>query len=108
MTGRGGALDARLDSRNRLAEDAWERFARGEEVRGGVRADILLSWHRSRDDYRINPARERAPMAADDTAGPADGVVVAAELGAAAVGIAHDGEAIAGGVSGSDGPGRVV
>jgi transcriptional regulator of acetoin/glycerol metabolism len=108
VTGRSSDVDPRLDARNRLAEDAWERFARGEEVRGGVRADILLSWHRSRDDYRINPARERAPAAADDALAPADGVVVAAELGAAAVTMASDVEAISGVVSVSDGTGRVL
>lgn len=106
MSGRAGHL-RRLDARDRLAADAWERFARGEEVRGGVRADILLSWHRCRDDYGVDPERERA-QAAPDGAQPADGVVVAAELGAAAVSLAPDVEALGGIVSVSDGTGRVL
>lgn len=97
----------RLDPHDRLAADAWERFVRGEEVRGGVRADILLSWHRCRDDYRIDPQREAAQPAAEAPQ-PADGVVVAAELGAAAVSIASDVEAIGGIVSVADGRGRVL
>lgn len=97
----------RLDPRARMAADAWERFARGEEVRGGVRADILLSWHRCRDDYGVDPQRERAE-AAPDGAQATDGAVVAAELGAAAVSIATDVEAIGGLVSVADGTGRVL
>jgi transcriptional regulator of acetoin/glycerol metabolism len=97
----------RLDPRDLRAADAWERFARGEEVRGGIRADILLSWHRCRDDYGVDPQRERA-QAAPDASQPADGVVVAAELGAAAVSIAADVEAIGGIVSVADGTGRVL
>jgi hypothetical protein len=98
----------RLDDRDRLAVDAWERFVRGEEVRGGVRADILLSWHRSRDDYRVDPAREQAPLAADDGAQSADASVVAAELGAAAMELAADAKAIGGIVSVADDTGRVL
>ena len=98
----------RLNPRDRLAADAWERFARGEEVRGGVRADILLTWHRCRDDYGVDPQRERAEAAPDDAPHRADGVVVAAELGAAAVSIASDVEAIGGIVSVADGTGRVL
>ncbi|MCW2975083.1 MAG: putative helix-turn-helix, Fis-type [Actinomycetia bacterium] len=107
MSGHAASHLNRLDARDRQAADAWERFARGEAVRGGVRADILLSWHRSRDDYRVNPSRESAPVAAD---GPqsTDGVVVAAELGAAAIEIAADVEAIGGVVSVADGTGRVL
>jgi transcriptional regulator of acetoin/glycerol metabolism len=97
----------RLDARDRLAADAWERFARGEEVRHGIRADILLSWHRCRDDYRVDPEREAAQVAPDGPQ-PADGVVVAAELGAAAVAMAPDVQALGGLVSVADGTGRVL
>ena len=98
----------RLDARDRVAADAWERFVRGEELRGGVRADILLSWHRSRDDYRVDPARQHAPLAAEADASSADSSVVAAELGAAAAGLAADAEAIGGIVSVADDQGRVL
>lgn len=107
MSGRAGRRE-RLDSRGRLAADAWERFARGEEVRGGVRADILLSWHRCRDDYRISPERECALLAPEGQRAGADTAVVAAELGAVAVSIAPDAEAIGGVVSVADGTGRVL
>lgn len=96
-----------LDVRDRLAVDAWERFARGEEVRGGVRADILLSWHRCRDDYGVDPHREAASVAAEGQQ-PANGAVVAAELGAAAISLAPDLEALGGIVSVADGRGRVL
>lgn len=98
----------RLDARDRLAADAWERFARGEDVRGGVRADILLSWHRCRDDYRIDPERERALLAPEGQQSSADGEVVAAELGAVAVSIAAEVEHLGGVVSVADGTGRVL
>jgi sigma-54 dependent transcriptional regulator, acetoin dehydrogenase operon transcriptional activator AcoR len=98
----------RLDVRDRLAADAWERFVRGEEVRDGVRADILLSWHRSRDDYRVDPARDSAPVAAADAAPSSDASVVAAELGAAAMELAPAAEAIGGIVSVADDTGRVL
>jgi transcriptional regulator of acetoin/glycerol metabolism len=108
MSGRPTAFARRLEARDRLAADAWERFVRGEEVRGGVRADILLSWHRSRDDYRVDPARRGAPVASDDGAQSADAAVVAAELGAAAMELAPDAEAIGGIVSVADDTGRVL
>lgn len=107
MSGHAAAGALLSDPRNRLAADAWERFVRGEDVRGGVRADVLLSWHRCRDDYGIDPARECAPVASD-TSAPADTAVVAAELGAAAVELAPDVEAVGAIVSVADGMGRVL
>jgi transcriptional regulator of acetoin/glycerol metabolism len=103
MSGRAVALRPQ----DRLAADAWERFVRGEEVRGGVRADVLLSWHRCRDDYRVDPARESAPPASEATPS-ADAAVVAAELGAAAMEMAPDVETLGGVVSVADGVGRVL
>lgn len=108
MSGRASPQLRRLDAQDRLAVDAWERFARGEEVRGGIRADILLSWHRSRDDYKVDPGREAAPVASEQDPGSADAAVVAAELGAAAMELARDVEPIGGILSVSDGKGRVL
>lgn len=107
MSGRTAAPLRRSDPRERRAADAWERFVRGEEVRGGIRADVLLSWHRSRDDYRVDPGRDSAPVAPDPPVS-ADAAVVAAELGAAAVAMAPDVEAIGGIVAVADGSGRVL
>ena len=73
-----------------------------------MRADILLSWHRSRDDYRVDPAREQAPVAPEDGAQSADAGVTAAELGAEAMEIARTQEAIGGIVSVADDTGRVL
>ncbi len=37
------------------------RFVAGEEVKAGVRPEVLQSWYRCRDTYGVDPARERAP-----------------------------------------------
>jgi len=38
---------------------AWERFASGASDASDVPLTIALSWHRCRDDYRIDPTRGR-------------------------------------------------
>jgi transcriptional regulator of acetoin/glycerol metabolism len=87
---------------------AWERFASGDDVAEGVRPEVMLSWSRCRDEYRVDPGGDRAPLA--DAALPfsAEENVVAAELGAAAMAITNDVRAIGGVVAVADGNGRIL
>ncbi len=88
---------------------ARERFLAGEDVSRGVRPEILLSWYRCRDDYKVDPFRERAPSAPVDGPGHSfDDDVVVAELGGLAKSIEPDVEAIDGIVAITDGRGRVL
>jgi sigma-54 dependent transcriptional regulator, acetoin dehydrogenase operon transcriptional activator AcoR len=96
-------------SRERATATAWERFVAGEEVGEGVRPEILLSWYRCRDDFKVDPRQERAPSAPDDQ--PIHSLeddVVAAELGGAAKSIEPDAEALDGLVAVTDGQGRIL
>jgi sigma-54 dependent transcriptional regulator, acetoin dehydrogenase operon transcriptional activator AcoR len=41
----------------------WERFVAGEELDCRLRPEILASWLRCRDDYKVDPWRDQAPPA---------------------------------------------
>jgi hypothetical protein len=86
---------------------AWERFAAGDDAVEDVRAEILLSWKRCRDDLGVEPSRQRAVPVQAPPPG-AEEAVVAAELGAAAASIVADVRAIGGVVAVADGHGRVL
>lgn len=103
MSGRRRAVSGNADRQVRLA---WEQFVAGADAAEGVRPEILLSWQRSRDRYRVDPGRERAPLAADGEAelDPA----LAAELGALAARILPDVEALGGIVAVGDPNGRLI
>ncbi len=107
MSGRAGPRRRRIDEAERLTAAAWERFAAGEEVVDGVRPEILLSWQRCRDEYAVDPGKDRAPPAERSSLG-AEESVVAAELGAAAMSITNDVLAIGGVVAVADGNGRIL
>lgn len=79
-----------MDPALKKAASAWERFASGEDVVEGVRPEIVESWRRSRDDFRIDPGRDRADASQAPRLPPEESVV-AAELCAMAMAIA-DGE----------------
>ena len=54
------------EARDRATAAARERFVAGSD--GGeldVRPEILLSWRRCRDEYKIDPGQSRAPSADD-------------------------------------------
>jgi hypothetical protein len=87
---------------------AWERFASGDEVAEGVRPEVLLSWSRCRDEFRVDPAGDRAPLADPALPFSAEENVVAAELGAAAMAITNDVRSIGGVVAVADGNGRIL
>jgi hypothetical protein len=103
-----GALPGRLGPDERSAARAWEAFASGEELVTGVRPEILDSWARCRDDFGIEPTRDRALPAEAEPALAPEETVVAAELGGAAVSIAPEVAELGGVVVVADGRGRLL
>ncbi|HVW32089.1 MAG TPA: DNA-binding protein, partial [Acidimicrobiia bacterium] len=86
-----------------------ERFLAGEEVTEGVRPEVLLSWHRCRDDYRVDPGQERAPSSPEREPGQLlDEKVVVAELAGLAKSIEDDAAGIGGLVAITDGRGGIL
>jgi hypothetical protein len=104
----GAAGRARLSPAERRAAAAWECFAAGEDSVTGVRPAILSSWLRCRDDFGVDPARDRALPADPDPALPPDESIVAAELGAAAMRVAAEVGELGGVVVVADGRGRML
>jgi sigma-54 dependent transcriptional regulator, acetoin dehydrogenase operon transcriptional activator AcoR len=93
----------------RVVLAAWERFVAGEEVDCGLRPEILASWVRCRDEYKVDPWREHAPPAsAEPTPRALEDDVVLAEL----AGVAKSAEADVGDrgalVAVADGEGRIL
>lgn len=100
---------ARWRPEQRATATAWERFLSGEDVSEGVRPEVLLSWYRCRDDYKVDPFQERAPSAPEDEPEHSlEDDVVVAELAGAAKSIEPDVEAIDGLVAITDGRGRIL
>lgn len=90
--------------------DAWARFVAGDDVDGSeVRPEILASWFRCRDDYNVDPWRERAPDAPEGESRHAltDDVVLV-ELGGIARSIAAEAERLGGLAAVADGRGTVL
>jgi DNA-binding LytR/AlgR family response regulator len=86
-----------------------ERFLAGENVTAGVRPDVLLSWHRCRDDYAVDPAQERAPSSPErEPSQLLDEKVVVAELAGMAKAIESDVAAVGGLVAVADGRGGIL
>ena len=61
-----GAGRGRLAPAERVAARAWETVAAGGEAVTGVRPEIVDSWIRCRDDFGVEPTRERALPAEPD------------------------------------------
>lgn len=98
----------RLPASQRLTARAWERFAGGADEAVGVRAPIVESWVRCRDQFSVDPARDRAlPAPSEPTFAPAESVA-AAELGAAAMHLLPDVTALGGVVVVADSLGRML
>ena len=86
-----------------------ERFLAGEDVSVGVRPEVLLSWHRCRDEYRVDPSQERAPSSPErEPCQLLDEKVVVTELAGLAKSIEHDVRAIGGLVAITDGQGGIL
>lgn len=87
---------------------AWERFAGGEDELSGVRPEVAISWHRCRDQYRVDPNLAKAPAAVAEADHALEHDVVIAELGFRAAAMAHEVSTIGGIVTITDAIGRVL
>lgn len=88
--------------------EARERFAAGADSVRGVRPEILMSWYRCREEYRVDPALERAPAAAESVAHTIEHDAMFAELGGLASAAAREVEGLDGVVTVADCDGRVL
>jgi sigma-54 dependent transcriptional regulator, acetoin dehydrogenase operon transcriptional activator AcoR len=87
---------------------AWERFVRGEDQVPGVRPEVAISWHRCREQYRVDPNLTRAPVAVADVDHTPEHDVVFAELGFRAASVAHEVGNLGGVVTVTDATGRIL
>ncbi|MCE3556269.1 LytTR family transcriptional regulator DNA-binding domain-containing protein [Pseudonocardia sp. RS11V-5] len=87
---------------------AWERFAGGEDDLSGVRPEIAISWHRCRDQFRVDPRLTKAPAAVAEVDHALGYDVVIAELGFRAAAMAHEVSSVGGIVTIADAAGRVL
>jgi len=103
----------RLESVSRNANEAavygaWERFVHGENDIRGVRPEVAISWHRCRDQYRVDPYLTEAPVAVAEVAHPLEHDVIFVDLGFRAAAMAHEVANFGGIVTVADAAGRVL
>jgi len=99
-------ISANLGSGTVLA--AWERFVQGEDQVPGVRPLVAISWHRCREQYRVDPHLTKAPVAVAELGHTPEQDVVFAELGFRAASVAHEVGSIGGVVTITDATGRIL
>jgi hypothetical protein len=87
---------------------ARERFAAGADSVKGVRPEILMSWYRCREEYRVDPALARAPAAAESRAHTIEHDAMFAELGGLAASASTEVDGLDGVVTVTDADGRVL
>lgn len=87
---------------------AWERFVRGEDQVPGVRPEVAISWHRCREQYRVDPLLAEVPVAVTEVDHTPEHDVVFAELGFRAASVAHEVGNVGGVVTVADGTGRIL
>ncbi|TDD37360.1 DNA-binding protein [Saccharopolyspora elongata] len=87
---------------------AWERFVQGEDDIRGLRPEVAISWHRCRDQYRVDPYLTEAPVAVAEVDHALEHDVVFAELGFRAASVAHEVSNLGGVVTITDATGRVL
>ncbi|MDT7594280.1 MAG: sigma-54 dependent transcriptional regulator, acetoin dehydrogenase operon transcriptional [Pseudonocardiales bacterium] len=87
---------------------AWERFVQGEDHVRGVRPEVAISWHRCREQYRVDPHLTEAPVAVVEVDHTPEHDVVFAELGFRAASIAHEVGNLSGIVTVTDATGRIL
>lgn len=93
---------------DRATAVAWERFVTGDEAGPGVRPEILRSWYRCRDEYKIDPSHSHAPPADDYWDHSLKNDRVVAELSGVGMALVGEVEALGGLVAITDGAGRVL
>ncbi|MFF7975013.1 LytTR family transcriptional regulator DNA-binding domain-containing protein [Streptomyces sp. NPDC007905] len=99
-------ISANLGSGTVLA--AWERFVQGDDQVPGVRPLVAISWHRCREQYRVDPHLTRAPVAVAELDHTPEHDVVFAELGFRAASVAHEVGSLGGVVTVADATGRIL
>jgi sigma-54 dependent transcriptional regulator, acetoin dehydrogenase operon transcriptional activator AcoR len=87
---------------------AWERFVQGEDQVPGVRPVVAISWHRCREQYRVDPHLTEAPVAVAELDHTPEHDVVFAELGFRAASVAHEMGNLGGVVTVTDATGRIL
>ncbi|MGP4017746.1 LytTR family transcriptional regulator DNA-binding domain-containing protein [Saccharopolyspora sp. 5N708] len=87
---------------------AWECFVQGEDDVRGVRPEVAISWHRCREQYRVDPHLTEAPVAVVEREYTPEHDVVFAELGFRAAFIAHEVSNLGGIVTVTDATGRIL
>ncbi len=87
---------------------AWERFVQGEDQVPGVRPVVAISWHRCREQYRVDPHLSEAPVAVAELDHAPEHDVVFAELGFRAASVAHEVGNLGGVVTVTDATGRIL
>ncbi|HVV24676.1 MAG TPA: LytTR family transcriptional regulator DNA-binding domain-containing protein [Pseudonocardiaceae bacterium] len=87
---------------------AWERFVQGDDQVPGVRAVVAISWHRCREQYRVDPHLAAAPVAVAELDHSPEHDAVFAELGFRAAAVAHDVGNLGGVVTVTDATGRIL
>ena len=87
---------------------AWERFVQGEDQVPGVRPEVAISWHRCREQYRVDPHLTQAPVAVAEVDHTPEHDVVFADLGFRAASVAHDVSSAGGVVTVTDATGRIL
>ncbi|MEN3357154.1 MAG: sigma-54 dependent transcriptional regulator, acetoin dehydrogenase operon transcriptional [Mycobacteriales bacterium] len=97
---------ANLGGATQLA--AWEQFVGGEDQVPGVRPVVAISWHRCREQYRVNPHLTEAPVAVTEPDHTPEHDVVFAELGFRAASVAHEVGNLGGVVTVTDATGRIL
>jgi hypothetical protein len=73
-----------------------------------VRPEVAISWHRCREQYRVDPHLTEAPVAVVEVDHTPEHDVVFAELGFRAASIAHDVGSLSGIVTVTDATGRIL
>jgi sigma-54 dependent transcriptional regulator, acetoin dehydrogenase operon transcriptional activator AcoR len=87
---------------------AWERFVQGDDQVPGVRPEVAISWHRCREQYRVDPHLTEAPIAVAEIEHTPEHDVVFAELGFRAATVAHEVSNLGGVVTVADSTGRIL
>lgn len=87
---------------------AWERFVQGEDQVPGVRPLVAASWHRCREQYRVDPHLTEAPVAVAEPDHAPEHDAVFTELGFHAASVAHDLGGSGGVVTVADATGRIL
>ena len=80
----------------------------GEDHVPGVRPEVAISWHRCREQYRVDPHLIEAPIAVAEIDHTPEHDVVFAELGFCAASVAQDVGDLGGVVTVTDSTGRIL